>query len=290
MTAAAVSTSGAVSQVVRVKLIHSNETCLCVPPAEAEEIDAETGAGVIVPTRHGSEIGRVLGPVRDEAELRGAELFEVIRQAQAEDLDQYERNRELADDLLRSCRRRIDQFGSTLKLVAAHVVFGGGKLLLYFTAEGRVDFRRLAGDLSQAASMRIELQQVGMRDETRIVGGAGVCGRVLCCSGVTDRRPRVTVRMAREQGLSLDTRRISGQCGRLLCCLSYEYDFYREARRSVPKEGKSVFYQGDRFRVVELNALTSRARIRGADGVVLGVDFADFRFDDANRRWEITPV
>lgn len=282
--------TAAVSRVVRVKLVHSNETCLCVPPPEAEAIDLETGAGVIVPTRHGAEIGRVLGPVRDETELRGAELFQVVRQAQAGDLDDFERNRELAGDLLRSCRRRLDQFGSTLKLAAAHVVFGGGKLILYFTAEGRVDYRRLVGDLSQVVGMRIELQQIGMRDETRIVGGAGVCGRVLCCSGVTDRRPRVTVRMAREQGLSLDTRRISGQCGRLLCCLSYEYEFYREARSSVPKEGKSVFYQGDRFRVIELNALTSRARIRGGDGVVLGVDFADFRFDDANRRWEVKPV
>ncbi len=286
MTAAA-----AVSdRVVRVKLVHSNETCLCVPPPESEAIDLETGAGVIVPTRHGFEIGSVLGPVRDETELRGAELFEVIRQAQARDLDEFERNRELGVDLLRSCRRRLDQFGSTLKLVAAHVVFGGGKLIIYFTAEGRIDFRRLVGDLSQVVGMRIELQQVGMRDETRIIGGAGVCGRVLCCNGVTDRRPRVTVRMAREQGLSLDTRRISGQCGRLLCCLSYEYEFYREVRRSVPKEGKSVYYQGDRFRVIELNALTRRARISGADGVVLGVDFGDFRFDDANRRWEISPV
>lgn len=277
-------------QVVRVKLIHSSETCLCVPPTASEAIDLETGAGVIVPTRHGSEIGRVLGPVHDEAELRGAELFEVIRQTHARDLDDFERNRELAGDLLRSCRRRLDRVGLTLKLVAAHVVFGGGMLILYFTAEKRVDFRRLVGELSHEVGMRIDLQQVGMRDETRIIGGAGVCGRVLCCNGVTDRRPRVTVRMAREQGLSLDTRRISGQCGRLLCCLAYEYDFYREARRSVPKEGKSVYYQGDRFRVIELNALTRRARISGADGVVLGIDFGDFRFDEANRRWEIIPV
>ena len=276
-------------RVVRVKLLHSSETCLCVPlPSEA--IDLEDGVAVIVPTRHGSEIGRVLGPVRDETELRGAELFEVIRQADAEDLDGYERNREFADDLLRSCRRRLEGFSLAMKLVAAHLVFGGGKLILYFTSEKRIDFRRLIGELSDEIGLRIELQQIGMRDETRIVGGAGVCGRVLCCNGVTDRRPRVTVRMAREQGLSLDTRRISGQCGRLLCCLSYEYEFYQEVRRSVPTEGKSVYYQGDRFRVIELNALTGRARIGGADGVVLGVDFGDFRFDEANRRWEVSPV
>lgn len=285
MTAATAS-----GRVVRVKLLHSNETCLCVPPPDSKAVDLEAGASVIVPTRHGSEIARVLGPVRDEAELRGAELFEVTRQALAGDLDDFERNRELAGDLLRSCRRRVDRLGSTMKLAAAHVVFGGGKLILYFTAEGRVDFRRLVGDLSHLAGMRIEMQQVGMRDETRIVGGAGVCGRVLCCNGVTDRRPRVSVRMAREQGMSLDTRRISGQCGRLLCCLSYEYEFYREARRSVPKEGKSVYYQGDRFRVIELNALTRRARIGATGGVVLGVAFEDFQFDEANRRWEISPA
>ncbi|MCY4373939.1 MAG: regulatory iron-sulfur-containing complex subunit RicT [Spirochaetaceae bacterium] len=283
-TAAAVS-----GRVVRVKLLHSSETCLCVPPTSvAVDLDAE--ASVIVPTRHGSEIGRVLGTVRDEAELRGAELFEVIRQAEAEDLDGYERNRELADDLLRSCRRRLDGLNLAIKLAAAHIVFSGGTLILYFTAEKRVDFRRLVGELSEEVGLRIDLQQIGMRDETRIVGGAGICGRVLCCNGVTDRRPRVTVRMARDQGLSLDTRRISGQCGRLLCCLSYEYDYYQEVRRSVPKEGKSVYYQGDRFRVLELNALTRRARISGADGAVLGVGFEDFGFDEANRRWEVSPV
>ena len=283
-TAAAVS-----GRVVRVKLLHSSETCLCVPPTSVA-VDLDADASVIVPTRHGSEIGRVLGTVHDEAELRGAELFEVIRQAEAEDLDGYERNRELADDLLRSCRRRLDGLNLAIKLAAAHIVFSGGTLILYFTAEKRVDFRRLVGELSEEVGLRIDLQQVGMRDETRIVGGAGICGRVLCCNGVTDRRPRVTVRMAREQGLSLDTRRISGQCGRLLCCLSYEYDYYQEVRRSVPKEGKSVYYQGDRFRVIELNALTKRARISGADGAVLGVGFEDFGFDEANRRWEVSPL
>lgn len=276
-------------RVVRVKLLHSSETCLCVPPTSAA-VDLESDASVIVPTRHGSEIGRVLGAVHDETELRGSELFEVIRQADAEDLDDYERNRELAEDLLRSCRRRLESLNLAMKLAAAHVVFSGGTIIIYFTAEKRVDFRRLIGELSDEVGLRIELQQIGMRDETRIVGGAGICGRVLCCNGVTDRRPRVTVRMAREQGLSLDTRRISGQCGRLLCCLSYEYDYYQEVRRSVPREGKSVYYQGDRFRVIELNALTKRARISGADGVVFGVGFGDFQFDEANRRWEVTPV
>ena len=276
-------------RVVRVKLLHSSETCLCVPPTSVA-VELGTDASVIVPTRHGSEIGRVLGAVHDETELRGAELFEGIRQAEADDLDDYERNRELADDLLRSCRRRLEGRKLAMKLAAAHIVFSGGTLILYFTAEKRIDFRRLIGELSDEVGLRIDLQQVGMRDETRIVGGAGICGRVLCCNGVTDRRPRVTVRMARDQGLSLDTRRISGQCGRLLCCLSYEYDYYQEVRRSVPKEGKSVYYQGDRFRVMELNALTKRARISGADGAVLGVGFGDFRFDEANRRWEVSPV
>ncbi|MDD9988518.1 MAG: regulatory iron-sulfur-containing complex subunit RicT [Spirochaetaceae bacterium] len=283
-------TSAPVSgRVVRVKLLHSSETCLCVPPASVA-VELDTDASVIVPTRHGSEIGRVLGAVHDETELRGAELFEVIRQAEADDLDDYERNRELADELLRSCRRRLEGLNLAMKLAAAHIVFSGGTLILYFTAEKRIDFRRLIGELSDEVGLRIDLQQVGMRDETRIVGGAGICGRVLCCNGVTDRRPRVTVRMARDQGLSLDTRRISGLCGRLLCCLSYEYDYYQEVRRSVPKEGKSVYYQGDRFRVLELNALTKRARISGADGAVLGVGFGDFRFDEANRRWEVSPV
>ena len=277
------------SRVVRVKVLHSSDTCLCVS-SEVESVDLESDASVIVPTRHGPEIGRILGPVHDETELRGAELFEVIRLANAQDLDDYERNREYADDLLLSCRRHSEKYDSSTKLVAAHLVFGGGKLILYFTSDKRVDFRKLIEELSNEVGLRIELQQIGMRDETQIIGGAGVCGRVLCCNGVTDRRPRVTVRMAREQGLSLDQSRISGQCGRLLCCLSYEYEFYEETRRSVPKEGKSVYYEGQKFRVIELNVLTERARIAGAGGQVLGVGFADLHFDEANSRWEVSSV
>lgn len=277
------------ANVVRVKLVHSSETCLCVPN-ENGEINIDAGAGVIVPTRHGDELGTVLGPVRDQTELRGAELFEVIRQTEAEDLERFEHNREFSDDLLRSCRRRLDSLRLEIKLVMAHLVFGGGKLILYFTMEGQVDFRRLVDELAEEVGLNIDLQQIGMREETRIIGGAGVCGRTLCCNGVTDKRPRVSVRMAREQGLSLDTQRISGQCGRLLCCLSYEYDFYREVRQSVPKEGKPVYYQGDRFRVIELNVLSERVRIKGADGVTLGVGFSDFKFDKEARRWEVVSV
>jgi len=174
-----------------------------------------------------------------------------------------------------------------MHLVTAHYVLDGSMLLIFFTATERIDFRSLLRDLVASFHTRIELRQIGVRDETRMVGGTGVCGRVLCCNGMADKMPRVSVKMAKEQGLPVDAKRISGQCGRLLCCLSNEYDVYREARANLPKEGTAVHYEDQRFRVVEINILTKRIRIAGPMGQWLGVGFGDLEFDEQERRWQV---
>ena len=133
--------------------------------------------------------------------------------------------------------------------------------------------------------MRIELRQIGVRDESRITGGLGVCGRPFCCHGVSDKLRPVSIKMAKDQNLSLNSMKISGQCGRLLCCLSYEYDWYNEARKSLPNEGVRLSYDGTDFRITEVNPLTSMVRMLGDDGRLLEVNAKRF-YRDGNR-WKI---
>jgi cell fate regulator YaaT (PSP1 superfamily) len=144
----------------------------------------------------------------------------------------------------------------------------------------------LVKDLVTVFKMRIELRQIGVRDESRITGGLGVCGRPYCCHGVTDKLRPVSIRMAKDQNLSLNSLKISGQCGRLLCCLSYEHDWYLEARKTLPNEGVRLFYDEANFRVVEVNPLTRMIRLQGEDGRVLEVPSS--RMSKVEGKWRIT--
>ena len=159
-------------------------------------------------------------------------------------------------------------------------------MLFFFSAEKRVDFRELVKDLVSVFKMRIELRQIGVRDESRITGGLGICGRPYCCNAVSDKLRPVSIRMAKDQNLSLNSMKISGQCGRLLCCLSYEYDWYAEARKKLPNEGLKIFYDGTNFRVTEVNPLTAFVKMSGEDGRVL--EIAASRFINSDGHWRIT--
>jgi cell fate regulator YaaT (PSP1 superfamily) len=133
--------------------------------------------------------------------------------------------------------------------------------------------------------IRIELRQIGVRDEARVTGGCGVCGRVLCCHGVTDKLVPVSIKMAKDQNLSLNSMKISGPCGRLLCCLAYEFGFYRDARRELPNEGARFQYDGVLFRVIEVNALAGSVKMAGEDGRLLDMPAARFQYADG--RWQV---
>ncbi|MDE7227009.1 MAG: hypothetical protein K2N31_01650, partial [Treponemataceae bacterium] len=172
-----------------------------------------------------------------------------------------------------------------MKLVAVHFLLEESKALFFFSSDNRVDFRELVKDLVGIFKMRIELRQIGVRDESRIIGGLGVCGRPYCCHAVNDKPPPVSIKMAKEQNLSLNSMKISGQCGRLLCCLSYEYKWYAEARKKLPNEGLRLLYDGTNFRITDVNPLTEMIKMLGEDGRLLEVPST--RFKRTGGRWGI---
>lgn len=242
-------------------------------------------AFVIAPTKYGKDIVEVQGLALDTSFINPDELVLIERPAGIDDLRRLRENREKEKFAYEHCRDKIWARNLPMKLVSAHYLLDEPKILFYFTAESRVDFRELVKDLVQIFKMRIELRQIGVRDEARVTGGCGVCGRVLCCHGISDRLNPVSIKMAKDQNLSLNSLKISGPCGRLLCCLSYEYQFYRDARRELPQEGVKFIYDGTLFKVVEVNALSSTVRMAGEDGRVLDMSAERFKYSEG--RWKV---
>jgi len=194
-----------------------------------------------------------------------AETPKILRRADSRDLARNELNRAREREAHRLCLARIKARTMSMKLVGVEVLFDGSKAIFYFCAEGRVDFRELVRDLAQGLHTRIEMKQIGARDETKMLGGVGPCGRELCCSTWLREFQAVSVRMAKEQGLSLNPSKLSGMCGRLKCCLRYEYDTYLELRRALPKIGAQVTsLKGDGV-VLRHNVLKQTAILRRQD-------------------------
>jgi cell fate regulator YaaT (PSP1 superfamily) len=244
-----------------------------------------TGGRVVAPTRYGRDLCEVQGIIRDLGVVIADELVEIDRIATLEDIRRHEANLEKETAAFELCRQKIASRNLAMKLVSAHYLLEEPKVLFYFSAESRVDFRELVKDLVSNFKMRIELRQIGVRDEARVTGGCGVCGRVLCCHGVSDKLTPVSIKMAKDQNLSLNSLKISGPCGRLLCCLAYEYNFYRDARRELPNEGARFAYEGVPFRVIEVNALASKVKMAGEDGRILDMPAARFRYSEG--RWHV---
>jgi cell fate regulator YaaT (PSP1 superfamily) len=266
----------------RVKILYSSATELCTCPPGIEPV---VGGQVVVPTKYGNELGRVIG--RESGPPGGGELRSILRAATPADLSRVEENDLKEERAYAVCREKISSRGLEMKLVNAHYLLDEQKILFFFTAENRIDFRELVKDLVSVFKMRIELRQIGVRDEARVVGGMGICGRALCCNSITDKLRPVSIKMAKEQNLTLNSMKISGPCGRLLCCLSYEFDVYREARQSLPAVGTRVPFDGEEFRVVEMNVLARRVRFQGESGRVLDVGFDALSRDPRTQAWEI---
>lgn len=240
---------------------------------------------VIAPTKYGRDLVVVLGVVRDLSVVNADELVLIERPATVDDYRRYLENLEHEKEAFERCRERIAAHNLPMKLVSAHTLLEDGKLLFYFTAESRVDFRDLVRDLVSIFHTRIELRQIGVRDEARVTGGCGVCGRILCCHGLSDKLNPVSIKMAKDQNLSLNSLKISGPCGRLLCCLSYEHQFYRDARRELPNEGTRFVWDGTQFKVIEVNVLSNRVRLAGEDGRILDMDAGRLKY--AEGHWNI---
>ena len=265
----------------RVKSKISNETWF----AWAEGLELAVGDIVVAPTRYGKDLCLVQGQVGRPGRLAADELLKIDRLASKDDLAKAEANEEKAKKAFETCHQKIDSRGLPMKLVSAHYLLEEAKILFFFSAESRVDFRELVKDLVSVFKTRIELRQIGVRDEARVLGGCGVCGRVLCCHGVSDKLMPVSIKMAKDQNLSLNSMKISGPCGRLLCCLAYEYGFYRDARRELPGEGVRFPYDGTLFRVIEVNALSGNVKAAGEDGRSLEMPAS--RFVHSEGKWKV---
>jgi len=269
--------------VYRVRILHSSATefCLCAPGLEVK-----AGDKVIVPTRYGKELGCVQGLIQ-AFDTEGDELQVLERKATSQDLEKFAFNLEKEKSAYRACLEKIMERGLDMKLVSAHYLIEEAKILFYFTAESRVDFRELVKDLVSLFKVRIELRQIGVRDEARVLGGIGVCGRDFCCHGITDKLRPVSIKMAKEQNLTPNSMKISGPCGRLLCCLSYEYDTYRETKKNLPVEGSRVSLDGEIFKVLEINLFTQKVRLEGESGRFLDLAFESFSYDDQLSAWQV---
>ncbi|MCM1046505.1 MAG: stage 0 sporulation family protein [Candidatus Gastranaerophilales bacterium] len=203
--------------------------------------EIKKGDNVIVETARGIEYGTVVSNVREvEDEEIAQPLKPVIRIANARDNEQQANNKQKEKDAFKICLEKIHKHGLEMKLIDAEYTFDNNKVLFYFTADGRIDFRELVKDLAGVFKTRIELRQIGVRDETKIVGGIGICGRVLCCHSYLSDFIPVSIKMAKEQNLSLNPTKISGVCGRLMCCLKNEEEIYEELNKRLPSPGDHV--------------------------------------------------
>lgn len=254
--------------------------------ATHDSLELTKGDYVVVNTRYGRDLARVMGRVHAPIGVRPDDVVPIERKADEADITKAADLRTKEDYAFKVFREKVAQHRLEMKLIAAHYLVEEPKILFFFSSENRVDFRDLVKDLVTVFKMRIELRQIGVRDESRITGGLGVCGRPYCCHGVTDKLRPVSIRMAKDQNLSLNSLKISGQCGRLLCCLSYEHDWYLEARKTLPNEGVRLFYDEANFRVVEVNPLTRMIRLQGEDGRVLEVPSS--RMSKVEGKWRIT--
>lgn len=204
-------------------------------------LEVEQGNNVIVETARGVEYGAVVIGPRDVEESKIIQpLKAVIRIATPEDDEIEHKNRQKEKDAFGICLEKIKKHGLEMKLIDSEYTFDNNKVLFYFTADGRIDFRELVKDLASVFKTRIELRQIGVRDETKIVGGIGICGRPLCCSSFLSEFAPVSIKMAKEQNLSLNPTKISGVCGRLMCCLKNEEEAYEEANSKLPNIGDFV--------------------------------------------------
>lgn len=249
------------------------------------QLSFKTGDYVIVPTRYGRDAVKVLGTTGRPYGVRPSDILVIDRVCNDGDLQQISENKEQEREARQIFCDKVRAHNLSMKLVTVHFVTDEPKVLFFFSAESRVDFRELVRDLVSVFKTRIELRQIGVRDEARIIGGLGMCGRPFCCHCISDKLRPVSIKMAKDQNLSLNSAKISGTCGRLLCCLSHEDNYYFEARKKLPPEGCRVFYDGTEFKITEINVITSMAKMFGNDGRVLEINTK--RFEKSGGQWNI---
>ncbi|KAB0669783.1 stage 0 sporulation family protein [Oryzomonas sagensis] len=257
---------------------------------DAGNLDLATGDKVVVETERGLGIGTVLREPAERSEGVPENLVTIRRKATPDDMATQERNRQLEKSAFDFCLKRIMERAMPMKLVRVEYQFDSSKAVFYFTADGRVDFRDLVKDLAHTFHTRIEMRQIGVRDESKMIGGIGICGRELCCcSFLRDFQP-VSVKMAKEQNLALNPSKISGQCGRLLCCLDYEYETYCCLRKNFPKCGKRVRTPAAAGVIDKINILTGNITLRLDDNKQITIRRDEILSDNAADALPSTPA
>lgn len=232
-----------------------------------ENFELEQGMNVIVDTAMGDEFGEVVIPKKEVEDNEISEpLKKVIRIASRKDEKMRLEYKAKEKDAFKTCLEKIEKHGLPMKLIDVEYKFDGTKLIFYFTADGRIDFRELVKDLASVFRTRIELRQIGVRDEVKRCGGNGICGRQLCCASFLNNFEIVSIKMAKEQNISLNPSKISGNCGRLMCCLKYEQEVYEEKLKGLPKIGAIVKTADGTGEVTAVETLKEVVRVKFGDG------------------------
>lgn len=239
------------------------------------------GMGVVVETTRGVEYATVVIPFAEIPDDKlVSPLKPILRVATSKDTEIHRKNLERKDEALKIVAEKIEKHGLDMKLIDCEFTFDGSKAVFYYSAPQRVDFRELVKELSQVFKMRIELRQVGIRDEIKMIGGLAPCGRECCCASCMPEFKKVSIKMAKNQGLSLNPGKISGLCGRLMCCLAYENDYYAAACKKMPKIGTEVSTPDGKGTVVNVNMLKMEVRVRIEDKEKDLFTFHDFPVAD----------
>lgn len=250
-------------KVVGVRFKHANKTYYFDPNG----IDVEIGDKVVVETARGMELGTVIFKDKELSKKHDMDVKPILRMANERDLANQNRSKLEKAEAMRLCKEKIKSHDLDMKLVDVEYTLDNSKIIFYFTSDGRVDFRELVKDLAAIFRIRIELRQIGVRDEAKMIGGIGSCGRSLCCSKWLNEFQPVSIKMAKTQNLSLNPAKISGICGRLMCCLNYENDNYLEAAKEMPTVGETIKTKDGMAVVLDVNVLENiiRAKIETKD-------------------------
>lgn len=242
---------------------------------------------VIIPTQYGSEIGIVQGVITNMDEIMSQEeILSVVRIATDEDKAKYENNLKKEKNAFEITVKKIKEHGLDMKLINVHYFLEDSKVLFNFTSDGRIDFRDLVKDLASIFKTRIELRQIGVRDECRIMSGYGQCGRPFCCSNVVNDLEPITIKMAKEQNLTLNSLKISGTCGRLLCCLSYEYKTYQEEKKKFPDIGTKIKINNEVYVVNEVNVQSKNIKLyEEKEGRFIYITLNNLKYDSWKSGW-----
>ena len=242
---------------------------------KVSDFEVKSGDRVVVETARGLEIGKVTGSPFEKPDIN-LEIKEILRLATKRDLQDYEENKEDAARAKDIAQKEADRLNLGMNIIASEYTLDRAKITFTYLADDRVDFRELLKVLASIFHCRIDLRQIGTRDKAKMVSGIGCCGRELCCAKFISDFDRISINMAKNQLLALNIQKLSGQCGNLMCCLKYEDEAYKDLRKDLPKLNSNVEYEGEKYKLVSMNAINQTCRIENGD-TSLTVDLKDFK-------------